>query len=82
MTKTEFKYPCQWSYRIIGEDEKLLRDAAASAVGNKKYKLSVSNRSSGGKYHSLNLELIVNDEAERLRIFNHLNKDPAIKFVL
>ena len=82
MTKAEIKYPCKWSYRIIGDDEKLLRDAAASALGNKKYKLSLSNSSSGGKYYSLNLELTVENEAERLRIFNHLKKDIAVKFVL
>ena len=82
MTKTKLEYPCQWSYRIIGDDEQNLRDAAASAVGNKKFKLSVSNRSAGGKYHSLNIELIVKDEAERLAIFKHLQDNDAIKFVL
>ena len=82
MQKTKIDYPCQWSYRLIGNDEQLLRDAAASAVGNKKFVLSVSNRSSGGKYHSLNLEILVNDETERLNIFKRLKNDAAIKFVL
>ena len=82
MNKTKIDYPCQWSYRIIGDDEQLLSDAATAAVGDKKFTLSVSNSSSGGKYHSLNMELVVDDEAERLAIFNHLKKDDAIKFVL
>ena len=82
MQKTKIAYPCQWSYRLIGNDEKLLRNAATSAVSDKKFKLSVSNRSSGGKYHSLNLEILVNDETERLNIFKRLKNDAAIKFVL
>ena len=82
MDKIEIDYPCKWSYRIIGSDEKLLRAAAKSAVGNKKYTLSVSNRSSGGKYHSLNLELRVINENERLRIFENLKNEAAIKFIL
>jgi putative lipoic acid-binding regulatory protein len=80
--KTQIDYPCEWSYRIIGSDEHLLREAAKSAVGNKKYTLSVSNRSSGGKYQSLNLELRVIDESERLRIFENLKNEAAINFVL
>jgi uncharacterized protein len=82
MNQTLIDYPCEWSYRIIGSDEHLLRKAAKSAVGNKKYTLSVSNRSSGGKYQSLNLELRVVDESERLRIFDNLKNEAAIKFVL
>ena len=80
--KTQIDYPCDWSYRIIGSDEHLLRKAAKSAVGNKKYTLTVSNRSSGGKYHSLNLEIRVTDENERLRIFENLKNEAAINFVL
>ena len=82
LKKTQIDYPCEWSYRIIGSDEHLLRKAAKSAVGNKKYTLSVSNRSSGGKYQSLNLELRVIDESERLRIFENLKNEAAINFVL
>ncbi len=82
MKKIKITYPCHWSYRIIGDDEKNLRDAAADAAGNKKFTLSVSNRSSGGKYYSLNMELVVDDETERLAIFKRLKNDDTIKFVL
>ena len=82
MQKAKIDYPCKWSYRIIGTDENLLREAVKSAVGNKKYALSVSNHSSGGKYQSLNVELQVNDARERLRIFENLKNNVAINFVL
>lgn len=82
MQKLELDYPCKWSYRIVGTDEQLLREAVKSAAGNKKYMLSVSHRSSGGKYLSLNIELQVNDETERLGIFENLKNHAAIKYVL
>jgi len=82
MKKTKIDYPCKWSYQIIGSDEHLLREAVKSAVGNKKYTLSVSNRSSGGKYQSLKLELRVIDEGERLHIFENLKNETVINFVL
>jgi putative lipoic acid-binding regulatory protein len=59
-----------------------LYEAAVAAVGDKKFTLSVSNRSSGGKYHSLNLELMVDNESERRRIYKHLNNNTVIKIVL
>ena len=82
MQKVKIEYPCQWAYRIIGNDKKSLRKAAAAASGDKKFSLSVSNSSSGGKYHAFRLELIVDDERERLNIFQRLKDDDAIKFVL
>lgn len=82
MPTTYIDYPCEWSYRIIGTNEHLLRMAAKNAVGDKKYTISVSNRSSGGKYQSLKLELRVTDERERLNIFENLKNETAINFVL
>lgn len=82
MEKPKIKYPCTWSYRIIGQDEQMLRKAAVSVAGGKKYTLSASNRSSGGKYYSFNFEIDVKDNSERLSIYDCLGKDPAIKMVL
>jgi putative lipoic acid-binding regulatory protein len=41
-----------------------------------------SNRSHSGKYHCLNVELIVADEECRLEIYEGLRKHPAVKIVL
>lgn len=82
MSKLEIEYPCVWAYSIIGPDEREMQAAARFAVGEKKHELTKSNKSSGGKYISLKLELIVDDEAERLAIFELLKYDKAVKMVI
>lgn len=82
MQKPHIDYPCNWSYRLIGTEEQLLREAAVSVVSGKTYTIEESNRSSGGKYVSLNLSVTVDDEDERLRFYSQLKKDPAVAIIL
>jgi putative lipoic acid-binding regulatory protein len=46
------------------------------------YTIHDANVSSGGRYLSLSLEVAVNDDTERLRIYQLLAGDPAIRMVL
>lgn len=80
--KPEILYPCEWHYRIIGAVEETLRKVVESVTLGKKYTLVSSNQSSGGKYLSLQLSVIVNNEEERIAIFNALKASPDIKMVL
>ncbi|MBD3239227.1 MAG: DUF493 family protein [Chitinivibrionales bacterium] len=82
MQKPHIDYPCNWSYRIIGQDEQLLRTAASVASGAKPHTVTKSNQSSGGKYCSLNVEVRVTSDADRQDIFRRLERDPAVKIVL
>lgn len=80
--KPEINYPCEWHYRIIGTIEESMRKAAESVSIGKKYNLVASNQSSGGKYFSLQLSVLVENEEERLAIFEKLKANPEIKMVL
>ncbi len=82
MKPLEIVYPVSWTYSIIGYDENDMRAAAKFAVGEKQHTMTKSNRSSGGKYISLKLTLVVDDEAERLAIFELLRVDSAVKMVI
>jgi uncharacterized protein len=82
MEPLEIKYPIRWAYSMIGFDENDMRAAAKFAVGEKEHTITKSNRSSGGKYISIKLDLIVDDEAERLAIFDLLKHDKAVKILL
>ncbi len=75
-------YPCVWSYQVIGADEARLRGAIASAVGAREHALRLTKRSSSGKYCSLLLEVGVEDEAQRLAIFEALAGHRDVRFVL
>ena len=68
MTKNSIKYPCTWHYKIIGYSKQTLHLAALELVDK--------------KYHSINLEVEVENQEERDRIFQTLQKDSRIKFVL
>jgi len=80
--RPEIEYPCTWVYKVIGRDYTLLKEVIVSACAPQDVKICHSNTSSGGKYHSLNAELNINDEATRLAIYDALKNSPGVKFVL
>lgn len=82
MKEPGVEYPCQWTYAIIGTDEKSIREAVAEILKDKKYDLSLSKKSKGGKYVSMTTEVLVSSEEERNKIFSLLGKNPAVKTVI
>jgi uncharacterized protein len=80
--KPDIQYPCQWHFRLIGESREAILDAIQGSVDMAACKISEGNVSSRGRYLSLNLELTINDEAERLRLYQVFSKHPAIRAVL
>lgn len=79
--KNEIQYPCTWHYRIIGNSKEELIEAAFELL-EKEFIHTLGKESSGGKYHSINLEILVETKEERDQIFTTLHKDSRIKFVL
>ncbi len=82
MKRPEIEYPCTWVYKVIGQDCTILKEIIVSTCAPQDVEITHSNSSSGGKYHSLNAELTVNDEATRLGIYNTLKNSSGVKFVL
>lgn len=80
--KLEIEYPCQWLYKVIGTDATLTTDAIKECCGELEPKISYSNASSSGKYHSFNATVTVPDEKTRLAIFDALKLHPSLKMVL
>lgn len=80
--KPEIQYPCQWQYRLIGEDRAAILEAIHASIDVAACVITEGNVSSGGRYLSLNLEITVNDEAERLRVYQLFAGNPAIRVVL
>ena len=82
MKKAEIKYPCQWTYRIIGMDENELRQVVINCLGEQAFELSLGNTSKKGKYISLNLETEVDSQQQRDELFNRLNENPEVKMII
>ena len=80
--KPKIDYPCTWQYKIIGSSKNDICRGVEAAVQDQPYVLTDSNVSRSGKYISVNLELTVNDEEQRLGLYRVLGADPAIKVVL
>ncbi|MBB5347593.1 DUF493 domain-containing protein [Desulfoprunum benzoelyticum] len=75
-------YPCIWSYKVIGEEADLLRQAILQACAPHPVKITVGRSSRGGRYHSLEATIEIGDEQTRLTIFERLKNHPAVKILL
>lgn len=80
--KLELIYPCQWVFKVIGADQSRLRRVLAQVVDEDDATVTVSNRSSQGKYVCINLEMTVQSEAHRTGIYKALRSHPDIKMIL
>lgn len=80
--KAKIDYPCVWQYKVIGMKREAMRAAISEHLGDAPYSLAESRVSSGGKYISMALELSVNSDAQRLRLYQVLGDHPDIKVVL
>jgi len=80
--KPSIKYPCSWVYKVIGMDEEALRKAIDTVIGKTNLLITKSNTSSSGKYISLNVEVLVEDDETRLKHYQHLKNHAAVKVVM
>jgi putative lipoic acid-binding regulatory protein len=82
--RPEIDYPCRWEYKTIGRNEGHMREAVGQIMAAEEldYSLAPSNSSRTGKYCSLILAVIVEDEHHRNRIFAALTAHEHIVMVL
>ena len=80
--KLELEYPCNWCYKVISSEKEALEKAVKDVVNEREHKLTSSNQSKGGKYISMNLDLLVHNEDDRQFIYDALKRHQDIKMVL
>ncbi|MEA3330397.1 MAG: DUF493 domain-containing protein [Campylobacterota bacterium] len=80
--KLELKYPCSWSYKLIGYEKEAIQKAIHDVILEREHNLTHSNASKTGKYVSMNLSLVIQNEDERTFIFEALKQHQNIKMVL
>ncbi|HSR35561.1 MAG TPA: DUF493 domain-containing protein [Desulfurivibrionaceae bacterium] len=76
------EYPCPWTYKVIGADGEALRAAIAGVMEAREHLVTPSRTSRGGKYQSLDIEVVVQDEAERNALYAALKAHQAVVMVL
>lgn len=80
--KVELEYPCTWYYKVITEHEDHTKEAILDVILERIHKLTHSNNSKSGKYVSMNLELLVQNEDDRNFIYEALKAHQKVKMVL
>ena len=80
--KLELTYPCAWAYKLISGEKEALEKAIHDVILDREHKLTHSKNSKGGKYISMNLELLVHNEDDRNFIYEALKAHQNIKMVL
>ena len=78
----KIEYPIEWKYKVIGKDRDILIQTIDRILENREYRLQNSKTSSKGKYISLQVSTIVQSEEERNTIFQNLQKEKDIFFVI
>lgn len=80
--KLELEYPCSWTYKVITEHEDHTKEAVIDVICERIHTLKHSNSSKTGKYVSMNLELLVQNEDDRNFIYEALKAHQKVKMVL
>jgi len=80
--KLDLTYPCSWSYKLIAGEKEALEKAIHEVILEREHKLTHSKNSKGGKYISMNLDLLVHNEDDRNFIYEALKAHQHIKMVL
>jgi len=80
--KPKIDYPCPWLFKVIGSDREALAAAITEVLGERQHLLTYSKSSGNGKYHSFNLEVVVESETHRDELYRTLAARAVIKTVL
>ena len=80
--KLELEYPCSWCYKLIAGEAEALKAAIHDVISEREHKLTHSKNSKGGKYVSMNLDMLVHNEDDRNFIYEALKAHQHIKMVL
>ena len=80
--KLELTFPCSWTYKLIGYEKEAIQKAIHEVIIERDHSLTHSNASKTGKYISMNLDLVIQNDDERTFIFEALKAHQNIKMVL
>lgn len=80
--KLELTYPTSWTYKLIGYEKKAIQKAIHDVIVKREHDLTHSNSSKTGKYISMNLNLVLQNDDERIFIYEALKAHQNIVRVL
>ena len=81
-TKPDIEYPCEWGYKIIGTNKSDLEACISEIMQGRRHSIKEGNRSSKGKFVSMNTECKVKSQEDRDFIFKSFSEHSAVKMVI
>jgi uncharacterized protein len=80
--RPKIEYPCEWEYKVIGEDVEEVLNAIDTASLGLEYSVVPSNMSKHGKYCSVNVKVVVPNEVVRDLVYEKLSSYDSIRMVI
>lgn len=80
--KLDLDYPCLWIYKIIGPNQDELQNAVHNILQKRQYRITLSRISPTARYISMNVELTVENDADRVAVYEALKTHRAVTMVL
>ncbi|MDR0580220.1 MAG: DUF493 domain-containing protein [Campylobacteraceae bacterium] len=75
-------YPCIWTYKLIATKNADMQEILPYILKDREYNLISSKISKQGTYKSYSLKVEVKSDSDRKEIFENLQKEESIKFIL
>ena len=80
--KPVITYPTPWLFKLIGYDPSRLRQAALEVLAGRDSIVTASSASRTGRYHSLNVEIVLESDQDRLALYEAFALHHEIRMVL
>ncbi len=78
----ELDYPCSWQYKVVIRHEQTIEDIIKNILKQRAHNIKPSKKSSGGKFKSYTLEILVHNEDDRKELYQLLMNHEHIKMVV
>lgn len=78
----ELDYPCNWEYKIVIRHEQTIQEIIKEVLEQREHNIKPSKKSTGGKFKSYTLDMLVHNEDDRKEIYKMLGDHEHIKMVL
>ncbi len=78
----ELDYPCSWEYKIVIRHEQTIQEIIKEVLNEREHNIKPSKKSSGGKFKSYTLEMLVHNEDDRQELYKILMDHEHIKMVV
>ncbi|MBL6970394.1 MAG: DUF493 domain-containing protein [Campylobacterales bacterium] len=75
--KLELDYPCKWEYKLVMRQEIDIKIVLQETIGQREHKVTISKKSSKGKFISHKVQMLVHNEDDRKELHHifHAHKN-------